>query len=69
MMRVGLMGYGWIFQLVILILLFLIIWWLVKSSGSFGYKTDETAAGILKKRLAKGEITLKEYNQLKKEIE
>ncbi len=64
------MHYGWIFQIVIILLLFLVIWWMMKGSGNFGFKCkNETALEILKKRLAKGEITQKEFHKLKKEIE
>ena len=67
----GYMGIGWIFQIAIFVLFFAVIWWLFKSSGSFGYKCrdNETALDILKKRLAAGEINQKEYQKLKKEIE
>lgn len=64
----GMMGYGWIFQLLILILFFVVVWWLLRNSGNYGYKTDESAMDILKKRLASGEISEKEYYKLKKEI-
>ena len=57
-------GFGIILQLVILILIFAIIYWAV-NAGKFNNQTPES---ILKKRLAKGEITKKEYLELKKEI-
>jgi uncharacterized membrane protein len=53
----------WGFQLLILVLFFLVIWWLLK--GGIG----EEPAKILKRRLASGEISEKEYYKLKKEIE
>ncbi len=65
----GFMGFGWIFQIIILILFFFVVWWMVKNNGNFGYKNNETAEEILKKRLAKGEISQKEYHDLKKEFE
>ena len=65
----GYFGLGWLFQILILVLFFAVIWWMLRSSGSFGFKTNETASEILKKRLAKGEINEKEYQKLKKEIE
>ena len=68
-MGYGLMGIGWLFQILVLVLFFLVIWWILKSSGSFGFKTNETAADILKKRLASGEISEREYQKLKEEIE
>lgn len=68
-MGYGYFGLGWLFQLLILVLFFAVIWWMLKSSGTFGFRTSETATEILKKRLAKGEISDKEYEKLKKEIE
>ncbi len=64
------MGFGWLFQIIIIILFFLVVLWLLRSSGSFGFKCfkNESALDILKKRLAKGEISMKEYENLKKEI-
>jgi len=69
-MGYGIMGFGWLFQIIILILFFAVIWWIFKNSGSFGFKSssNESAMDILKKRLAKGEISRKEYEELKKEI-
>jgi len=61
----GLMGYGWVFQIAILLLFFLVLLWLLKGQGF----QKETPESILKKRLAKGEITTKEYKALKKELE
>jgi putative membrane protein len=58
------MGYGWLFQLAVFILFFLVVWWLLKSQ-----KDSQSPSEILKTRLAKGEITKEEYHTLKKEIE
>lgn len=66
------MGYGWIFQLIIFVLFFLVVWWLLRSNPAFmrgENKSDEDPALILKRRLAKGEITAKEYKELKKELD
>ena len=67
----GFMGFGWLFQIIILVLFFLVVWWMIKNSDRFGYKCrdNETALDILKKRFARGEINQKEYERLKKEIE
>jgi len=66
-------GYGWLFQIVIFVAFFLVVWWLLKSNKSFSVKSErrtlEKPMDILKKRLASGEITKKEYESLKKEIE
>ena len=69
MMGPGYMLYGWLFQIAILILFFAVIWWMLKGSCKFGFRADETAMDILKKRLASGEIDTKEFERLKKEIE
>ena len=69
MMGYGYFGFGWLFQILILVIFFLIIWWMLRSSGNFGFKANESALDILKKRLAKGEIDSKEFERLKKEIE
>lgn len=64
------MGYGWIFQLIIFVIFFLVVWWLLKNNS---LKTvpqkQETPMEILKRRLASGEITKKEFETLKKEID
>ena len=67
----GFMGVGLLFQILILFLFFAVIWWLVKNSGQFGFKCkkDESALNILKKRLARGEITEEQFKKLRKEIE
>jgi putative membrane protein len=66
------MGYGWILQIVVFMLFFLVVWWLLKSNSPSikgeGRKV-ESPTEILKRRLATGEITKKEYYELKEEIE
>lgn len=64
------MGYGWIFQIIIFVVFFFVVWWLLKNNAVMKNENrqDETPLDILKRRLAKGEITRKEYNNLKKEI-
>ncbi|MBI4452017.1 SHOCT domain-containing protein [Candidatus Woesearchaeota archaeon] len=69
MMGYGYLGLGWLFQILILVLFFLVIWWMFRNSSSFGFKANESALDILKKRLASGEIDTKEFERLKKEIE
>jgi len=65
----GMHGYGWIFQLLILVLLVLIFWWLLRG-GRFGYaaNTSGRPLDIVKRRYAAGEITKKEHDRLKKEL-
>lgn len=62
----GMYGFhwGWVFQLVLLALFFLVVWWLVRMQPS----RNESPEDILKRRLAQGEITAKQYGELKKEI-
>jgi putative membrane protein len=64
------MGYGWLFQLLILLLLVLIFWWLLRGQN-YGYaaNTKETPLEIAKRRYAAGELSKKEYAQLKRELE
>lgn len=59
-------GFGWIIQIIIFIAFFAIVWWLLRSNQM---QKTESASEILKKRLASGEISKKEYEELKKEIE
>jgi putative membrane protein len=58
-------GFGFIFPLLIMGGIIYFTYWVIKSSK----KINHTPLEILKKRLAKGEITTKEYHKLKKEIE
>ena len=62
-MHAGVMGYGWLFQILILVLFFLVLWWLLKG------QSRDSPTDVLKKRLASGEITEKKYKKLKKELE
>jgi putative membrane protein len=57
-------GFGIFLQLIIFIIFLGIIYFVVKK-GEFA---SDSAENILKKRLAKGEITKKEFQELKKEI-
>lgn len=57
-------GFGILIQLLLFITFLIIIYWVIKS----GKIKEESAEEILKKRLARGEITKKEFNELKKEI-
>lgn len=67
----GVMGYGWIFGLIIWLLLIigivLAIKWSLASSGGGGKSLS--AMDILKQRYASGEITEEEYHKMKKEIQ
>ncbi|MFH1182351.1 MAG: SHOCT domain-containing protein [Candidatus Woesearchaeota archaeon] len=58
------MGFGWVFMLLFLGALVWFVYALVSQPGS---KND--AMSILKKRYAAGEITKKQYEEMKKEIQ
>ncbi|NPE26483.1 SHOCT domain-containing protein [Methanococcoides sp. SA1] len=55
----GFHPYGWVFQLLILIAVIGIIYWVLKGSKK------ESALDIVKKRYAKGEISLSEFKKIK----
>lgn len=59
----GFHPYGWIFQLLILVLVGLVIYWVLRGNRK------ESAVDIAKKRYAKGEISGKELRKIKKELE
>lgn len=63
------MGYGWVFQLIVLFLLLLIFLWLLRGQR-FGYEkvTTETPSEIVRRRYAAGEITKKEYHALLQDL-
>ena len=67
----GLMGFGWIFGLIIWGLLIvgvvLVIKWAIGSSWGGGRSL--TALDILKQRYASGEISEEEYRRMKKELD
>lgn len=65
----GGMWFGWIFWLVILVL---IIWFVVtqfnKGKQDSQSGSQETPMDILKKRYAKGEITKEQFDKMKKDL-
>jgi|WetSurMetagenome_2_1015567.scaffolds.fasta_scaffold03504_7 putative membrane protein len=77
MMNWGDGGYGWgmgfspIFMIIFVVLIILGAIYIVKviASSPRSRGSEETALDILKKRLAKGEITKEEFQELKKHIE
>jgi len=58
----GMHPYAWVFQLLILVAIGLIVYWVIRGSGK------ESALDIVKKRYAKGEISEKEFKKIKREI-
>jgi len=67
-------GYGWIYMLLgtlFIVGVVLLIVWMVRQSGagSTGSSNrEETALDILKKRYAKGEIDIEEFERMKRDI-
>ena len=70
------MGFGWIFGIIFWVLIFLLIVglvrWYLKDNGSDEEDDDEESSNraldILKERYAKGEISSREFEKMKKEI-
>ena len=57
-------GFGFILQILLFIGFLMIIYWVLKSGN-----LNNSPKDILKKRLAKGEISKKEYTDLLSEID
>lgn len=75
MNRYGMMGFGFGFGWVSMILFWLLIAWLivilVKAAQSERHEADKSDGeplDILKKRYAKGEITKKQFDEMRKEL-
>src|SRR3989338_10174648 len=64
------MGFGWIFMVAFWGALIWLVVTLVNQSQSHANQSrkDEEAMEIIKKRYAKGEITKKEYEEMRKEL-
>lgn len=64
-------GFGWMWSMPILWLAFwiFIIWIIVQAIRPQAKQSDEDSLKILKRRYAKGQISKKEYLQMKKELE
>lgn len=67
----GGMWFGWLFWIIILIV---VIWIVVRFAGGGQSRqlppaSHETPLDILKKRYAKGEINKEQYEQMKKDLE
>lgn len=61
-------GFMWIFWLAVIVAIFLLIRWLVRSSGPGVQPPKESAMEVLKKRYASGEISKEEFEQKKKDL-
>lgn len=70
----GMGGFGWLFMVFFWIVVFVLIFYFIKvltqrRTGSEPHRNSrESADEILKKRYARGEISLEEYEQMKKNI-
>lgn len=62
------MGFGWIFMLLLIGAVIWLIVTLTNQARSDG-KIGDDASEILKRRYAKGEISKKEYEEMKKELD
>ena len=63
----GMYLFGWLFMLLFLALLVLLVIWLVKAIF-YSAASSSSAKSILASRYARGELTRKEYEQLKKDL-
>jgi putative membrane protein len=62
-------GYIWIFWLAVIVGIFFLIRWLVRSGGPGAQPPPrESAMDVLKKRYASGEISREEFEQKKKDL-
>ena len=63
----GMMGWGWILGLVILVT---IIWFIAKvvNQNNMSQSKDKSAIDILKERYARGEIDKDEFDKRKKDL-
>ncbi len=64
----GNMIFGWIFSIIFWIVIIWIIVWLLRDGRLGTPQHKESALDIAKKRYAKGEITKKEFEEMKKEL-
>ncbi len=63
------MGFGGAFMWLIGILIIGLVIYLIIGGGTSAGKREDEALRILKNRLAKGEITKEEYEELKRKLE
>lgn len=65
----GMGGFGWLFMILFWVaVVWLIVWLVNQNKPSGGRYENKNPIDILKERYAKGEITKKEYNEMKKEL-
>lgn len=61
-------GFGWLFMIVVWILIILGIVYLIRLTTGGKLGVQETALDILKKRYAKGEISKEEFEEKKNDL-
>ena len=67
----GMMGFGMGFGVIFMLLFWGLIIWLIVTlvnANQSGKKESEDSLSILKKRYASGEITKKQYGEMRKEL-
>jgi len=75
----GMMWWGWLWMLVLVVGGIILAWWILKRGGlccggmdhthqMHQHESSESASEILDRRLARGEITKKQYEEIKKEL-
>lgn len=61
--------WGWLFMLVVMVLIVLVVVWLVRSfANNKTGSSKEDALDIVKQRYAKGEITKKQFDDMKQDL-
>ena len=65
----GLMGFGWLWTVILIIIIFVAIYYFTAGFKQNTTQTSANALKILKQRYVKGEITEEEFRKMKKEIE
>ena len=65
----GLMGFGWLWTVILIIIIFVAIYYFTAGFKQNTTQASANALEILKQRYVKGEITEEEFRKMKKEIE
>jgi putative membrane protein len=61
-------GFGWIFPVLFWVLIIILIISLIHKHSDSGKESEPQSLEILKQRYAKGEITKKEFEEMKKDV-
>ena len=62
----GFMGFGWLWTIILIIIIFVAIYYFTAGFKQNSTQTHTNAIDILKQRYAKGEITEEEFHKMKK---